>query len=578
MNKILAKSLIDASEKRCICDLVIKNANVVDVYNKDSFLADVYVKDGYIVGFNGGRKASREYDANGRFLVPALIDAHCHIESSHLSPSEFSDAVVPNGTGTVIADPHEICNVTGLDGMRYMLKASENIPLSVFLMFPSCVPATPFEHAGAVLNAEDVEEFIHSERVLGLGEMMNYPGVAGADDAVLDKLSKAYENKKIIDGHVPSISGASLDSYVVADIKTDHECENADEAREKIRKGMYVMLRQGTACQNVLTNVKAVNAKNYMRFLFCTDDRQPQSITREGHVNYGVSLAIRDGLDPYIAISMATLNPSICYGLEDRGAIAPGKRADFFLTDDISKGLKADEVFLLGNLVAKGGKIIEKAEHVKAFNVSGRMDVKGFSIKSLELPLKTDKARAIEIIAGGVVTKEAIVSVNRDENGNWLYNDKEDVLKIAVIERHHGTGLSSVALIKGYGLKGGAVATSIAHDSHNIIVVGSNDDDMALAVNKLVSCGGGITMFKDGRELMTHPLEIAGLMTDSTLNEVTSCLDSMSRIAKIELQVSEDIDPFMTLSFMALPVIPKLKITDSGLFDVSSFCFVDISV
>ena len=578
MNKILAKSLIDASEKRCICDLVIKNANVVDVYNKDSFLADVYVKDGYIVGFNGDRKASSEYDANGRFLVPALIDAHCHIESSHLSPSEFSDAVVPNGTGTVIADPHEICNVTGLDGMRYMLKASENIPLSVFLMFPSCVPATPFEHAGAVLNAEDVEEFIHSERVLGLGEMMNYPGVAGADDAVLDKLSKAYENKKIIDGHVPSISGASLDSYVVADIKTDHECENADEAREKIRKGMYVMLRQGTACQNVLTNVKAVNAKNYMRFLFCTDDRQPQSITREGHVNYGVSLAIRDGLDPYIAISMATLNPSICYGLEDRGAIAPGKRADFFLTDDISKGLKADEVFLLGNLVAKGGKIIEKAEHVKAFNVSGRMDVKGFSIKSLELPLKTDKARAIEIIAGGVVTKEAIVSVNRDENGNWLYNDKEDVLKIAVIERHHGTGLSSVALIKGYGLKGGAVATSIAHDSHNIIVVGSNDGDMALAVNKLVSCGGGITMFKDGRELMTHPLEIAGLMTDSTLNEVTSCLDSMSRIAKIELQVSEDIDPFMTLSFMALPVIPKLKITDSGLFDVSSFCFVDISV
>ena len=578
MNKILAKSLIDASEKRCICDLVIKNANVVDVYNKDSFLADVYVKDGYIVGFNGDRKASREYEANGRFLVPALIDAHCHIESSHLSPSEFSDAVVPNGTGTVIADPHEICNVTGLGGMRYMLKASENIPLSVFLMFPSCVPATPFEHAGAVLNADDVEEFIHSERVLGLGEMMNYPGVAGADDAVLDKLSKAYENKKIIDGHVPSISGASLDSYVVADIKTDHECENADEAREKIRKGMYVMLRQGTACQNVLTNVKAVNAKNYMRFLFCTDDRQPQSITREGHVNYGVSLAIRDGLDPYIAISMATLNPSICYGLEDRGAIAPGKRADFFLTDDISKGLKADEVFLLGNLVAKGGKIIEKAEHVKAFNVSGRMDVKGFSIKSLELPLKTDKARAIEIIAGGVVTKEAIVSVNRDENGNWLYNDKEDVLKIAVIERHHGTGLSSVALIKGYGLKGGAVATSIAHDSHNIIVVGSNDGDMALAVNKLVSCGGGITMFKDGRELMTHPLEIAGLMTDSTLNEVTSCLDSMSRIAKIELQVSEDIDPFMTLSFMALPVIPKLKITDSGLFDVSSFCFVDISV
>ena len=326
------KSLIDASACRTDADLKIKNVKIVDVYNKELFPSDVYVKDGYIIGFGGDRKAREEFDGKGRFLIPSFIDSHCHIESSHLSPAEFSDAVVPCGTGTVIADPHEICNVTGLDGMQYMLDASKDIPLSVFLMFPSCVPATPFEHSGAVLSAEDVRAFIDNPRILGLGEMMNYPGVAAADNDVLAKLEEAYRRGKNIDGHAPSITGEGLDGYIAAGISTDHECETPEELREKVRKGMYVMLRQGTACRNVLQLLPGVDEGNWRRILFCTDDRQPQTIKEEGALNYGVSLAIRNGLDPITAIAMATLNAAECYHLTDRGAVSPGKRADLILT------------------------------------------------------------------------------------------------------------------------------------------------------------------------------------------------------------------------------------------------------
>ncbi len=578
MDKNIARTLIDAAQGRVICDLVIRNANVVDVCNKEVFSADVYIKDGYFAGFNGERKARKEIDANGRYMIPGFIDAHCHIESSHLSPSEFSDAVVPCGTTTVIADPHEICNVTGLDGMAYMLKASENIPLSVFLMFPSCVPATAFEHSGAVLNAPEIEKYIDEKRVLGLGEMMNYPGVASADATVLDKLQCAWSRGKNIDGHAPSITGPALDSYAAAGITTDHECETPDELHDKIKKGMYVMLREGTACRNVLQLLPGVNEKNINRVLFCTDDRQPQSIVRDGHVNYGVSLAIQHGLDPVLAISAATLNAAVCYHLTDRGMIAPGKRADFFLSSSIDKGIKAEEVFILGKLQAENGRIIEKAIHTMPENVSGKMDVKDFSKAKLSFRPGSDHVRVIDIIPGGVVTGKGDAWIKRDGNGEWIHEDDKDILKLAVIERHHGTGNAATALIRGYGMKHGAVATSIAHDSHNIIVIGDNDDDMAKAVEKLIAIGGGITMFKDGKELGTHVLEIAGLMTDLPLEEVTECLDEMHEAAEKELHVASGIDPFMTLCFMALPVIPALKLTDCGLFDVEAFSFTDSAI
>ena len=578
MNRRTTSELIDAAMGRIPCDLVIRNAEVVDVCNKETFRADVYIYKGFIAGFDGERTAKEEYDAKGRYLLPGLIDAHCHIESSHLSPSEFSDAVVPCGTTTVIADPHEICNVTGLDGMEYMLKSSENIPLSVFLMFPSCVPATPFEHAGAILNAPEIEKFIDNPRVLGLGEMMNYPGVASCDETVMAKLKTAYCRRKNIDGHAPSITGPALDGYAAAGITTDHECETPEELHDKIRKGMYVMLREGTACRNVLQLLPGVNERNSSRLLFCTDDRQPQSIVRDGHVNYGVSLAIQNGLDPITAIAIASLNAAQCYHLDDRGIIAPGKRADFILTSSIDKGIKPEEVFILGRKAASDGKIILKAPHTEPENVSGRMDVKDFSEKKLSLRPGTDHVRVIDIIPGGVVTGKGEAWIKRDPEGEWIHEDDKDILKLAVIERHHGTGNAATALIRGYGMRHGAVAVSIAHDSHNIIVIGDNDHDMAAAVRKLISIGGGMTMFKDGKELGTHQLEIAGLMTDKRLEEVTACLDEMHDTAKKELQISSGIDPFMTLCFMALPVIPALKLTDCGLFDVESFAFTDIGI
>ncbi len=577
MKKDELKRLIDASMGRDKADLKLKNANVVDVFNQDTFKADVYVKDGYIIGFDGERDAKEEIDAEGKFLIPGFIDSHCHIESSHLSPSEFSDAVTPCGTTTVIADPHEICNVAGLDALKYMMKSAENAPLNIFYMFPSCVPATPFEHSGAVLEAKEIESVLDDDKLLGLGEMMNYPGIINADDSVLAKLESAHKRNKLIDGHVPSIQGQGLDAYILTGISTDHECETPDELREKVRKGMYVMLRQGTACKNVLQLLPGVDDKNYRRTVFCTDDRQPQSITREGHINYAVNLAISGGLDPLKAITIATLNASECYRLRDRGAIAPGRRADFFLSDSIEV-IKPTKVFIGGKLVGENGKATIKAPHIKPEGVSGRMEIKDFTRDSLKLKLNSDKVRVIEIIPGGVVTGKGEAIVKRDKDSLWVHNPDEDVLKLAVVERHHGTGNVGLALIRGYGMKHGAVATSIAHDSHNIIVIGDNDEDMYLAVKELERIGGGITMFKDGKNLGTHQLEIGGLMTDLPLEEVTKCLDELHETADKELHVNKDIDPFMTLCFMALPVIPSYKLTDCGLFDVTTFSFVDINL
>lgn len=577
MTKEIARKLINVNMGREEADLVIRNARLVNVFSSRVEETDVYIKDGYIAGFKGGKKAKKEIDLAGRYLVPGFIDAHCHIESSHLSPTAFSDSVVPNGTTTVIADPHEICNVCGNDAMRYMLSSAGNAALSIFYMYPSCVPATPFEHAGCILDEKDEELFIDDERILGIGEMMNYPGVVGADEMVLAKLEVAYRAKKNIDGHSPTLLGESLDAYISAGITTDHECATPEELRERTRRGMYVLLRQGTACKNVLDLLPGVDEGNYRRVLFCTDDRQPQTIRNDGHLNHGINLAIGAGLDPVRAITMASLNAAECFGLKDRGAIAPGKRADFFVTDSI-ENIVPDEVFILGKLVAKERSIIKKSTPVEPVGVSGRMNVRNFSPERLRLKLESDHVRIMGIIPGGVVTKAGEGYVKRDKDGYFVHDPEVDVLKLAVIERHNGTGNVAVALIRGYGMKEGAVATSIAHDSHNIIVIGSNDEDMALAVEELIKLGGGITICKNGRLLDYHRLEIAGLMTDDSEEEVCSTLDRMHEVASKDLGVNPEIDPFMTLCFMALPVIPEYKLTDMGLFDVRIFDFVDINL
>ncbi len=578
VTKQVVQEVIETATRRQKAQLCITNAHILDVYSKEWFEADLLVRDGYIAGFAecGQGQAETMVDAGGRYLIPGLIDSHVHIESSHATPEEFSNLVVPCGTTTVIADPHEICNVCGLDGLSYMLKASENTALQAFFMVPSCVPATPFEHSGAVLKAEDIKEALQHDRVLGLGEMMDFPGVVAATDLVIDKIMEAKRLHKVVDGHSPTIGGAELDAYASTGILTDHECENEQELRDRVRRGMYVMLREGSACKNVLMLLPGVTGKNSRRCLFCTDDRQPKSILTDGHINNNVRIAVQDGLDPIEAICMATANSADCYHLTDRGAIAPGKRADFLLCNDL-KVFSMHQVYVAGNLVAEDGVISKASQAVRDDRVSGMMNVKDFSVERLSLPLSSSHVRVIDIIPGGVVTGAGEATVTL-ENGRWVHDENQDIVKLAVVERHTGTGNVAVALLRGYGLKGGAIATSVAHDSHNIIVAGDNDEDMAMAVEHLISIGGGMVIVKHKKVLASFAQHVAGLMSYETGTVIAEQLDNLHHIALESLHIDKEIDPFMTLCFMSLPVIPAYKLTDMGLFDVRSFSFVPLEL
>jgi adenine deaminase len=572
------QEVIETAARRKKADLCITNAQILDVYNKEWFEADLLVQSGYIAGFAecGKGEAETVVDGGGRYLLPGFIDSHVHIESSHATPEEFSNLVVPCGTTTVIADPHEICNVCGLDGLSYMLEASKETALQAFFMVPSCVPATTFEHSGAVLEAKDIKEALQHERVLGLGEMMDFPGVIAGTDLVLDKIMEAKYLCKVIDGHSPAIGGAELDAYASTGILTDHECENEQELHDRIRRGMYVMLREGSACKNVLMLLGGVTEKNSRRCIFCTDDRQPKSILTDGHINNNVRIAVQDGLDPIEAICMATVNSTDCYHLTDRGAIAPGKRADFLLCNDL-KEFSMHQVYVAGELVAEDGVIRKVAKVKHDDRVSGMMHVKDFSIDRLRLPLSRSHVRVIDIIPGGVVTGagEADVMV---ENGEWVHDKSQDIIKLAVVERHTGTGNVAVALLRGYGLQGGAIATSVAHDSHNIIVAGDDDEDMAMAVEHLISIGGGMVIVKRKNILASFVQNVAGLMSYEAGSVIAEQLDNLHHIAQESLHISKEIDPFMTLCFMSLPVIPAYKLTDMGLFDVRSFSFVPLEL
>lgn len=576
MDKQTLKQRIDVAAGRAPADLRIANCRVVDVYNKAVFPADVLISGGYIAGWGAPDfpEAREVYDAGGAYLAPGLIDSHVHIESSHLSPAEFSRLVVPHGTTTVVADPHEICNVCGLDGFDYMLRASERTALQVYLQMPSCVPCTPFENAGATLDAKEIARRIGLERVLGLGEMMNFVGVCAADGAILDKLMEAARVGKLVDGHSPGLSGHMLDAYAAAGIRTDHECATPDELRDRVRRGIYVLLRQGTSCHDTLNLLPGVTGDNERFCLFCTDDRQSASLIGEGHIDNNLRLAIGAGLDPLTALRMATINAAECYGLRDRGAVAPGKRADLILFEDLND-LRVKEVWVSGRHVASRGAYLSEDVRVDPEGVSGRMNVRDFSAARLALTLKSDRVRTIQVCPGSVVTGEGRATVCRDAAGRWQ-RDGQDIVKIAVVERHKGTGNVGLGLLEGYGLKNGAVATSVAHDSHNIIVAGDSDDDMALAVQRLVEMGGGMAIAQNGRLLGSLEHEIAGLMTDRPGEWVAGEIARLCDIAENALGIHADIDPFMALCFMALPVIPALKITDTGLFDVNAFKTVPV--
>ena len=578
MTKEGLKHLIDVAAGREAADLCITNANIVDVYNREVFEGSIYITDGLIAGFGSHEdfpKAKEVFDAQGAYIAPGFIDSHVHIESSHLSPAEFSKLVVPHGTTTVVADPHEICNVCGLDGIDYMLEASENIALQVFVQFPSCVPATPFENAGAVLKAAEISKRIDNKRILGLGELMNYVGTCNADSDILDKIMVAKNAGKIIDGHSPDLFGHMLDAYAASGVKTDHECATPNDLRDRTRRGIYVLLRQGTACHDVINLLPGVDDKNYRYCLFCTDDRQAASLIHEGHIDNNIRLALSTGFDPLTAICMATINAAKCFDLKDRGAISPGLRADLVLIKDLKK-FKIDNVWIGGKLVASPEGYLAKDEHVKPMKVSGKMNVKNLSASRFELKLNKNDVRTIQVLPHSVVTDEGRYTVSVSD-GHWV-RDGQDIVKVAVVERHHGTGNVGLGLLSGFGLKGGAIATSVAHDSHNIIVAGDDDNDMELAVKCLVEMGGGVAVVKDGKVIGSLQHEIAGLMTDRDGVEIADKLLELEKLARKELGINDYADPFMTLCFMALPVIPAVKITDMGLFDVYRFCFTSTEI
>ena len=575
MDKRTLSRMIDAAMHRIPADLVIYNCNIVDVCGGTIRKDSIAISEGHIVGFGDDYRGQEEYDAKGAYAAPGLIDAHIHIESSYTTPEEFGRMVVPCGTTTVIADPHEIVNVYGLEGFNYMIRAAEKTELSVRYMIPSCVPATPLEDSGAIVNAFDMQWPMGDRHVPGLGEFMDYVSVVNKGDEELNKLLVALNMHKVIDGHSPGLTGAELNAYAASGVKTDHECSTIKEMEERLQRGMYVQLRDGSACHDLQYLIPAITPFNYKRCLLCSDDRQPKTIFEDGHIDNHLRMLVKAGIDPVIAICMASLNAAECYKLEDRGMIAPGKRADIVLFNNLEE-FRAQTVFIEGKKVAENGAYLLPYDKAATFSVRGSMHVKPLTIDQLKMHLTGDKVRAIGIVKDGVTTKEAIVTVKRDEDGDFIFDPAQPVAKIAVIERHHNTGKIGLGFLKDYGIQRGAVALSVAHDSHNIICVGVSNEEMFAAVSALIEQEGGFVLVENGEVIASLPLPIAGLMSDMPGEEVAKHLKKLHDTAYERLGVSHEVEPIMTLCFMSLIVIPDLKITTRGMFDVRKFDFVPI--
>lgn len=574
MTKEQLKKLVDVAAGRIPADLVIKNCKVIDVYSAKIIEGDIAISDDVIAGI-GNYEGKEVLDVCGKYVTPGFIDSHIHIESSYVSPEEIGKLLVPHGGTCIIADPHEVVNVCGIKGLDYMMEAAKNTVLDIKYMVPSCVPCTPFENAGAIIDADKMKEPITRENVLGLGEFMNFPGVITGDSDVLDKIMVAKESGKIIDGHSPSVFGNDLNAYVSVGIRNDHECSTVEEMQDRISRGVYVLLRQGSACHDLRNLLKGVTKENSRRCLLCSDDRQPKTILELGHLDNHLQICVEEGLDPITAVQMATLNAAECFGLKDRGAIAPGLRADLVVMEDL-KDFKVTNVFIQGKEVARDGKYLPEFKKCDISSVRGSMHVKDFSIEKLKLNLKTNKVHIIDILPGGVVTKKSVDTVELDENGDFIFNPEKDIVKVAVVERHKNTGNVAVGFLRGYGIKEGAVALSVAHDSHNLIVVGTSNEEMAFAIEKLIEQEGGVVLVKNGEVIENMPMPIAGLMSDKDGEWVDKKLTSLHKVAYEELGIHQDVEPVMTLCFMSLVVIPEIKITDKGLFDIMKFNFISL--
>lgn len=546
--------------------LVIKNANVVNVFTDEIVRADVAVYEDVIIGV-GSYSGENEIDAGGAYLAPGFIDAHVHIESSMVIPSSFMKVIMPHGTTTVIADPHEIANVAGAAGIRAMYKLTDELPLRVLFMLPSCVPATPFEHSGAKLVAEDMEQFMHKSRILGLGEVMDANSVINCSQEMLDKLR--LFDKRPIDGHAPMLEGMGLNAYRVAGAFSDHECSTYEEVKQKLATGMNILLRIGSAANNMDGVLRRI-AKEKLptrNMMFCTDDKHIEDIRREGHINANARMAVAAGIDPIDAIKMASYNAARAYGIRGVGAIAPGYKADMVLLEDL-KDFKVKQV------ISRFGRPYTGEEQMPSPILPPQVfnSVRLPEISKYDLALRCHvSAPVIKMIPHQLVTELVYRDVERDENGCFI--PSEGMVKLAVIERHHATGSMAVGILEGLGIKHGAVASTVAHDSHNLVVAGDNDEDMLMAIESLRDCGGGYSVVSRGVVLARLPLPIAGLMTAAPVNDVLEIQQALLD-ALYSLGAKRDSDPLIALSFMALPVIPAVKLTDEGLFDAVNLKFI----
>ncbi|MGD8229490.1 MAG: adenine deaminase [Desulfobacteraceae bacterium] len=570
---------VDALKKRILAargeipaHLVLKEGRVVNVFSGEVQKQDVAIYDGVIVGLGSAYQGSEEMSLKGKWIIPGLIDAHLHIESSMLLPSRLAAALLPHGTTTIVADPHEIGNVMGIEGIKFMLHESASAPLDIFFMAPSCIPATPLETAGARLEASDLAVLKDETRILGLAEMMNFPGVLRAVPEVLEKL--VIFKDKIIDGHAPSLTGFDLQAYVAAGIRSDHETTNLTEGMEKLRSGMMLMVREGTSAKNLEDLLPLVTPENARRFCFVSDDLHPLEIRQRGHLNFIVRRAIKLGLNPVRAIQMATLNPAEYFGLKDRGAVAPGFQADLAILTDLEQ-FELVRVFKRGKLVADRGDLIDFSYTDHAPVELHSMQVAPFTAESFRIAHENSKARVIELIPGQILTRIRYETL-KSENG-WVKSDIErDILKLAVVERHKATGNIGLGLVMGFGLHAGALASSVAHDSHNLIAVGVSDHEIWQSLQEVKDMGGGMAVSSGGKVLARVPLAVAGLMSGKSLEELAKQWDEANK-AVFSLGCTMP-EPFMSLSFLALPVIPELKLTDLGLVDVEKFSLVPLFV
>lgn len=541
-------------------DLVLKNAKYLNVFSNEFLCGDIAVANGLIAGV-GKYDGKTEIDVSGKLVLPGFIDAHIHLESSMVTPAEFAKAVVAHGTTTVITDPHEITNVMGIDGVEYMIQASQNLPIDVHFMMPSCVPATEIDESGAELDCKDIDLYLDNKKVLGLAEMMNYVGVINGDKNVLSKIVTSQAHHKKIDGHAPELSGNDLNAYIAAGVYSDHECSTFENALEKLRKGQFIMIREGTAAHNLKALMPLLTQQYYSRCMFATDDKHPSDLLYGGHIDYIVKQALKNGADPIVALKTATHHAARYFLLNNKGAIASGYLADIVVVNNL-EDFNVETVFKRGKLVFDG-----EVKDFSAPTVDEKLAEKCFDTFHLDSvtpsTFKVDgKLGLIGLVGGELLTRNLGTADKIDV--------ENDILKIACIERHKGTNHIGVGYVKGYSLKSGAVATSVAHDSHNIITVGCNDDDIAVAVNAIKDSKGGIAVVENGKIKALLELPIAGLMSDEPLTTVNGKLEN-AKSSAYELGADKSIDPFMTLSFLSLPVIPSLRITTKGVFDAENW-------